>query len=300
MSMRLLTAMAALAILAMSAMVATAADGDRPNGRRQNMDPAQRWAQLLEHSDANDDGKISKEEFKGPDEMFDRLDKNGDGTLTEDEATAAGNRGGQQARFAQMDPAERWKGMLERFDKDNDGKISEAEFEGPDKIFGFLDRNDDGVIDEQEGTQAGPGGQPGNHPGGRRNQDAAARFGKMLEKWDANEDGQLSKDEWQGKPDSFGWFDGDGDTFITEQEFVDGMAQMQKRRNPMAEMLAVWDTDADGRVSEDEWAAFFAVADANEDGFISEDELAKALRPPRPEVKPDAPPAPGGGFAPAQ
>ena len=296
MSMRLLTAMAVVAVLAMSAMVAMAADGDRPDGPRQNMDPAQRWAQLLERSDADDDGKISKDEFKGPDEVFDRLDKNGDGAITEDEMKGAGNRGGQDGR-QQMDPAERWKSLLERFDKDNDGNISEAEFEGPDRVFGFLDKNGDGVITEDEGKQAGGG------PGGRQTQDAAARFGKMLENWDADGDGQISKDEYKGRPENFARLDGDGDTFITEQEFVDGMAQMMQRRNPIQEMLALWDTDADGRVSWDEWAAFFAIADVNDDGFLTQDELMKALRPPKPEPKPDdAPPpaAPGGGFAPAE
>ncbi len=230
MSMRPLTAMVVVAALVMSAMVGMAADGNQQAGQRQNMDPAERWAQLLDRFDKDNDDKISKDEFKGPGEVFDRFDKDEDGVITEEEAMqAAGNAGGRQK------------------------------------------------------------------------QDPAARFAKMVENWDADGDGQISKDEWKGRPENFARFDGDGDAFVTEQEFVDGMAQMMKRRNPVQNMIAVWDTDADGRVSWDEWAAFFAIADVNDDGFLSQDELMKALRPPKPEAPANgAPAAPGGGFAPAE
>ncbi len=40
---------------------------------------------FMRREDRNGDGKVSREEFRGPPEHFDRLDLNGDGTLTEDE-----------------------------------------------------------------------------------------------------------------------------------------------------------------------------------------------------------------------
>jgi Ca2+-binding EF-hand superfamily protein len=44
--------------------------------------------------DANHDGKISKDEWKGPAQAFDRLDTNHDGVLSPDELKA--RRRGQQ------------------------------------------------------------------------------------------------------------------------------------------------------------------------------------------------------------
>ena len=38
------------------------------------------------HLDTNNDGKVSRSEFDGPEDHFDLLDKNHDGYLSEDEA----------------------------------------------------------------------------------------------------------------------------------------------------------------------------------------------------------------------
>ena len=36
--------------------------------------------------DKDKDGKVTKEEFTGPDNVFDQFDRNGDGAIMEDEA----------------------------------------------------------------------------------------------------------------------------------------------------------------------------------------------------------------------
>src|SRR4030042_2738717 len=51
-----------------------------------------RW----KRDDRNSDGKVSREEFTGARQMFDRLDKNRDGYVTEDELPKG--RGGEQAQ----------------------------------------------------------------------------------------------------------------------------------------------------------------------------------------------------------
>ncbi len=43
------------------------------------------WEQILRREDANQDGKVSKVEFKGPAGLFERLDGNGDDVLTKEE-----------------------------------------------------------------------------------------------------------------------------------------------------------------------------------------------------------------------
>src|SRR5215470_2863518 len=59
--------------------------------------------------DVNNDGAISRDEWKGKPEAFNRIDKNGDGLLTREEFGAA---------------ARNHAGRLNQMDTNNDGKIS--------------------------------------------------------------------------------------------------------------------------------------------------------------------------------
>jgi hypothetical protein len=45
--------------------------------------------EVLGRGDTNQDGKLSREEFRGPVPLFDRLDRNKDGLITRDEHEAA-------------------------------------------------------------------------------------------------------------------------------------------------------------------------------------------------------------------
>ena len=52
--------------------------------QHKDKDPAERFAK----ADANGDGVISKDEFKGPEMMFSKIDANGDGNLSKEELMA--------------------------------------------------------------------------------------------------------------------------------------------------------------------------------------------------------------------
>lgn len=55
------------------------------DGDRERREPPS-FSELLEKMDANEDGKLSKEEVKGPlQRHFDKIDANEDGLLTEEE-----------------------------------------------------------------------------------------------------------------------------------------------------------------------------------------------------------------------
>ena len=76
--------------------------GDRGGGRGQNGGGpmAARMQQMFEQNDANEDGKLSKDEFpERMSRMFDRLDADGDGFVTKSEMSQMqGRRGGRGGR----------------------------------------------------------------------------------------------------------------------------------------------------------------------------------------------------------
>src|SRR5262245_17502347 len=61
----------------------------------------------IKNMDVDKDGAISRDEWKGRSRAFDRIDKNGDGSLTREELVAAGTRqarpGQRKGRVKQMD-----------------------------------------------------------------------------------------------------------------------------------------------------------------------------------------------------
>ncbi|HEV2666439.1 MAG TPA: EF-hand domain-containing protein, partial [Blastocatellia bacterium] len=63
----------------------------------------------MKRIDINNDGAISRDEWKGKPDVFDRIDKNGDGSLTREEFGSA---------------ARRQPGRLDQMDTNNDGRIS--------------------------------------------------------------------------------------------------------------------------------------------------------------------------------
>lgn len=134
--------------------------------------------------DKNGDGKLSRNEFPGQPAVFDRIDADKDGFLSQEEVNQfrPGNAGGAIAKKAQNkekgkpdqppDPSEtsaskptpgpsttepapvpakkQFGPRLRAMDKDGDGKITREEFQGRPALFDRLDANHDGILRPEE------------------------------------------------------------------------------------------------------------------------------------------------------
>jgi len=100
--------------------------------------------------DKNGDGKISRDEWKGTSEVFNRLDANHDGVITSDERPQIGNpqrTAGTQQGTRPQPPATQTK------DTNHDGQIEKSEWKGRPAVFNRLDANHDGSIQKGEARQ---------------------------------------------------------------------------------------------------------------------------------------------------
>lgn len=102
---------------------------------------------MIEHDDGDGDGKVSKDEFPGPDEHFTQIDLDGDGFINREEALKAPRPKGQGGRVP---------GKFQEDDADGDGVVSRTEFSGPADHFDRLDLDGDGAIQESEARQGPP------------------------------------------------------------------------------------------------------------------------------------------------
>ena len=114
-----------------------------PDGGRRMTGARGGMTQRFLESDADGDGRISREEV--PERMqsrFDRMDANGDGFIEDEELQRMGRRMGGRGN-----PVER----LRQMDVDGDGRLSRDEVPEPmDQRFDRMDANGDGYIDQDE------------------------------------------------------------------------------------------------------------------------------------------------------
>jgi hypothetical protein len=80
------------------------------------------WDWLAARCDANHDGAVSREEFRGPAEFFERLDRDHDGRLT----PADFNWSDESSFMRQWEQA---YGLFRRTDANSDGRLSATEWE---------------------------------------------------------------------------------------------------------------------------------------------------------------------------
>ncbi|NQU44179.1 EF-hand domain-containing protein [bacterium] len=165
--------------------------------------PESRWQKIAERFDMDKDGRISRDEWKGPEGAFGDFDTNQDGFLTKEEAATA---------------------QFDRQDADGDGRITLEEFKGGAEYFARLDVNADGAVTQEELKQAAQkfrarmqSGEGAERPEQAR-QARQDRMKSFLKRHDKDGDGKVAVDEFQGPTEVFSTFDTDKDGFVTTEE----------------------------------------------------------------------------------
>jgi Ca2+-binding EF-hand superfamily protein len=134
----------------LGATSAVHAQEGRPGGRGGPRD-MMRMLPVMTALDADGDGVISAEEINNASVALRKLDKNGDGKLTENEIRPNFPPGGRgPGGPTGPSPDEIVKDLLE-FDKNGDGQLSKAEL--PERMQGLFargDANQDGVLSKDE------------------------------------------------------------------------------------------------------------------------------------------------------
>jgi Ca2+-binding EF-hand superfamily protein len=264
-----------------------------------------RARKAIKERDADGDGRLSLEEFGAGKAIFSMLDRNGDGFIGPAElAQVAPQRPQRPNKTDKADKTDRKpeggtdrpapdperikraaSGLMQRFDKNQDGKLTQDELpQGGRFDLAKADKNQDGAVDLFELTmalseragKAGKGKAAGKD--GNRQAQAGQQLMRRLQQLDANQDGEITKDEWKGPEQYFARLDADGDGKIAKAEIKRAAKQMQGRwnnRRPDA-FFNRFDADKDGKIAKDEWKMrpeIFTRLDANGDGFITKDEV---------------------------
>lgn len=110
-------------------------------------------AGLLERMDSDKDGRISRNEARGPlKEHFDVLDANGDGDLDRTELRRAAARFLANRRNQASSPREPPGPDFDSLDRNADGRLTRDELRGTalDSRFDAIDTNRDGKVDPKE------------------------------------------------------------------------------------------------------------------------------------------------------
>ena len=206
-----------------------------------------RMSPILNGLDVDQDGIVSPSEISGAPAQLRKLDKNGDGKLTRDEAGLqmgrgggfggrggdGGGRGGGRGEEEAPAPAPSAAELTETlmmFDANKNGKLEKSEV--PERMQGMFDRGDtnhDGILTRDEiaklaeanrqqagGGGRGPGGGEGRGEG--RGPGGPGQFDLAFTALDTDQNGEISAEEINRAATSLKTLDKNGDGKITEDE----------------------------------------------------------------------------------
>ena len=212
--------------------------------------------------DTNNDGVITREEWRGTDRAFQNQDWNGDGRLSGQEV-AIGARRNQNFEEADHIPNryERYVSWTQagfnNLDHNRDRRITSNEWHFDIETFRRVDRNRDGALDQTEFLGA----------------DVDDVRDTSFDDLDWNNNGRVERSEWSGSPAVFTDLDRNRDGVLSRFEVVGGV----DTPNDTWDQFASLDYDRNGSLAREEWHwsnVSFQRRDANRDGRLSRQEFA--------------------------
>ena len=243
----------AAVLLALPVALTAGEPGQRAQGRR----PAEIRFQGM---DTNGDGMISRSEWRGSDQSFQRHDWNGDRVLSGNEVRvgAARDFGEEGDDYNQARPEFRnWTARgFANLDRNGDGRIGRGEWFYGREDFIRADRNADNILTREEFLSA----------------DVDVDREDRFEYLDSNNNNSIERTEWHASRDAFTWLDRNRDGVLSRQEVVGDEAEK-------ADLFAGLDANNDERITAAEWQwsrRSFARQDANGDGQLTRTELTNA------------------------
>jgi Ca2+-binding EF-hand superfamily protein len=245
-------------LLAVSAVVLgaqTAAAQPGQERKQARAEARQRFAEM----DANGDGTVSREEWRGSAQSFRVHDWNRDGVLSGRELRDAVRQAqpDQLEDFDTVDSMNDWSPTrFTALDRNRDGRIARAEWPYDADSFYRIDRDRNNIVSRTEFL------------GGDFDDDRGDRFDYL----DADGNNRVTRQEWHASPDAFTWLDRNRDGVLSRVE-VEG----EPTSTTSTDLFDRLDANNDNRVSRAEWQwtrASFDQRDANSDGVLTRRELA--------------------------
>ena len=210
--------------------------------------------------DRNNDGVITRTEWRGSDQSFRTHDWNGDGVLSGNEVRVGAAREVDDEEDYDQTRRPEFRNWTPRgfqnLDHDGDGRITRAEWHYDAEGFVRADRNRDNVLTRAEflGTDS--------------DADREDRF----EYLDANNNNRIERSEWHGSRDAFEWMDRNNDGVLSRAEVVGDEAEQ-------SDLFASLDINDDDAITANEWhwsRRSFTRQDANGDGRLTRSELTNS------------------------
>jgi hypothetical protein len=227
----------------------------------------------FQEMDRNNDGVVTRDEWRGNDRAFRNQDWNGDGVLSGDEVRAGArrqsnwaqdwNRDGRVDNFdAQI--AQRYRG----YDMNNDERVARSEWPGDGRLFVRLDGNRDGYLTIQEYMQ-----------GSGFNLDSLGGPSFRFSNLDNNRDGWISRNEWTMGNTDFDRLDINRDNRVSRFEFENSNSGAGHGVRESLGQFNEYDANRDGWLTRPESRmpnAEFDRLDSNNDNRISRFEYENA------------------------
>lgn len=212
--------------------------------------------------DLEHEGRFDRKEFSAY--LFAMCDRNNDEQLDIEELQnipVPDKKGGLRDGLARR--------ALKDLDKDGDRFLSAEEWLLPEEIFQAFDDNGDGFVSKDELIQ-----DQLERAGGLVGWTSAD---EIMTRMDANKDGKLSKEEWQGTKALWDRLGPSKEGFVTKEQLERHLAYLQGILLAANDFVQRYDKNGDRRVTREEFGgsdAVFDRCDTNHDGILSAEDGA--------------------------